>query len=82
MAPQVSQEQLVEAKKAEINKMYKRLDGKPLKAKQVENLLKEYEEARKRELEFDPRKHRLKHGIRNFDRDKSAGFSGKGVKLG
>jgi hypothetical protein len=55
MAAQVSQQQLVETKKAEINKMYKRLDGKPLKAKQVENLVKEYEEARKRELEFDPR---------------------------
>lgn len=26
----------------------------------------EYEEARKRELEFDPRKHRLVHGIRNY----------------
>jgi len=47
--------------------MYKRLDGKPLKAKQVENLMKEYEEARKRELEFDPRQHRLKHGIRAFN---------------
>jgi hypothetical protein len=62
--------------------MYKRLDGKPLKSKQVESLVKEYEEARKRELEFDPRKHRLKHGIRNFDGKKEAGFTGKGVKLG
>jgi len=43
--------------------MYKRLDGKPLKAKQVENLMKEYEEARKRELEFDPRQHRLKSEV-------------------
>ena len=62
--------------------MYKRLDGKPLKAKQVENLMKEYEEARKRELEFDPRQHRLKHGIRAFDKEKGMGFTGKGVKLG
>lgn len=42
-------------KKEEIMKMYKRLDGKQLNKKQVDILLKEYEEARKRELEFDPR---------------------------
>ena len=48
----------------------------------AKNLLKEYEEARKRELEFDPRQHRLKHGIRNFDPSKMSGFKGKGVKLG
>ena len=35
--------------------MYKRLDGKSLTGKQVDHLLKEYEEARKREQEFDPR---------------------------
>ena len=46
--------------------MYKRLDGKKLGQKQVDNLMKEYEEARKRELEFDPRKHRLVHGIYNY----------------
>lgn len=44
--------------------MYKRTDGKKLTKKQIESLVKEFEEARKRELEFDPRKHRLKHGIR------------------
>jgi len=33
MAQQKTTEQLTEAKRAEINKMYKRLDGKPLKSK-------------------------------------------------
>jgi hypothetical protein len=81
MGQKQSTEQLMEAKKQEIMKMYKRLDGKKLNSKQIEVLLKEYEEARKRELEFDPRKHRLKHGIRNFDKTATS-FSGKGVKLG
>ena len=48
-------------------------------------LVKEYEEARKRELEFDPRKHRLKNGIRQIDVNEFKGikaFSGKGVMLG
>ena len=44
-------------------------------------LIKEYEEARRRELEFDPRKHRLKHGLRNFN-PSAESFKGKGVKLG
>jgi len=43
--------------------------------------VKEYEEAKKRELEFDPRKHRLTHGIRNYNLE-GAGFKGEGVKLG
>lgn len=60
--------------------MYKRLDGKQLNSKQVDFLLKEYEEARKRELEFDPRKHRLRHGIR--EPKQIGGFQGKGSKLG
>ena len=47
--------------------MYKRLDGKSLKDKQVDLLLKEYEEAKKREMEFDPRQHRLPNGIREMD---------------
>ena len=65
--------------------MYKRLDGKQLKDKQVDLLVKEYEEARKRELEFDPRKHRLKNGIRTIDVNEIKGikaFTGKGVQLG
>jgi len=55
MGAQVSNEQIMEDKKQEIMKMYKRLDGKKLNSKQIDVLLKEYEEARKRELEFDPR---------------------------
>lgn len=62
--------------------MYKRLDGKPLKPKQVDLLLQEYEESRKRELEFDPRKHRLKHGIRIPKGTREDSFKGKGFKLG
>lgn len=61
--------------------MYKRTDGKKLTKKQVESLLNEFEEARKRELEFDPRKHRLKHGIRPV-KGTTGGFEGKGMKLG
>lgn len=61
--------------------MYKRLDGKKLNKKQIDVLLKEFEEAKKRELEFDPRKHRLTHGIRNYDKTKSQ-FQGTGFKLG
>jgi hypothetical protein len=49
--------------------------------KQVDTLVKEYEEARRRELEFDPRKHRLKHGLRDWNKT-SESFKGKGVKLG
>lgn len=63
-------------------KMYKRLDGKQLVPKQVELLLKEYEEARKRELEFDPRQHRLKHGIRAYKANGFNTFGGTGTKLG
>lgn len=61
--------------------MYKRTDGKKLTKKQVESLLNEYEEARKRELEFDPRKHRLRHGIRQV-KGAIGTFEGKGLKLG
>jgi hypothetical protein len=49
--------------------------------KQVDTLVKEYEEARRRELEFDPRKHRLKHGLRDWNKTAES-FKGKGVKLG
>lgn len=45
----------LEQKKKEIMRMYKRLDGQQLNKKQIAVLTKEYEEARKRENEFDPR---------------------------
>jgi len=76
-----SKEAELENKKQEIMKMYKRLDGKTLNSKQVSLLLKEYEEARKREQEFDPRKHRLKHGIRPPQGSINS-FKGSGTKLG
>lgn len=61
--------------------MYKRSDGTNPSDEQVDELMKEYEEARKRELEFDPRKHRLKHGIRNYGGSTNQSFKGKGVIL-
>ena len=72
---------MMEAKKEEMKKRYKITDGKPLNKKQIESLLKEFEEARKRELEFDPRQHRLKHGIR-IPKEEANAFSGKGIRLG
>ena len=44
--------------------------------------MKEHEEARKRELEFDPRKHRLQHGIRNYGGSAAAKFKGSGFRVG
>jgi hypothetical protein len=40
--------------------------------------MKEFEEARKRELEFDPRQHRLTHGIYNYGGDTANHFKGSG----
>jgi hypothetical protein len=65
-----------------------RLDGKQMTQKQIDEMVKkELEQVKKKvdEEDFDPRKHRLKHGIRNYD--KSAGVSADyfkgmtGVKL-
>ncbi len=61
-----------------------RLDGKKLTEKQKQDLLKKEMEALKKEEEdFDPRKHRLKHGIRNYDKANTTNaFDGKkGIKL-
>lgn len=63
---QKKQEDQLNQKKEEIKKMYKRLDGKPLTRKAIDLLANEYEEARKKEQEFDPRQHRLKNGVRNL----------------
>ena len=49
----------------EIAGKYKRIDGKDLTGKQKEALLKQMEEE-KNEDNFDPRQHRLRHGIRNY----------------
>ncbi len=61
-----------------------RLDGKQLTEKQKQDLLKKELDKQKKEEDFDPRKHRLKHGIRNYDKvlGNSNAFDGKkGIKL-
>ena len=63
----------------ELEKKHVRLDGKGLSEKQKQELLKKHEEEVKKEEDFDPRKHRLTHGIRNY-KDGSLKFEGKGVK--
>jgi hypothetical protein len=52
----------------EIDQKYKSLNGKPLSEKQRQTLLaRKKEELRKQENpDFDPRKHRLRHGIRGY----------------
>ncbi len=46
-----------------------RLDGKALTDKQKTELLKKHDDEKKKEEDFDPRKHRLVHGIRNYKND-------------
>lgn len=48
--------------------------------KQKKELLSKELDKKKKEEDFDPRKHRLVHGIRNYNNDKLA-FEGKGVRL-
>ena len=70
----------------EIEAKFKRLDGKQLSDKQRQELLeKELAASKKTDEDFDPRKHRLKHGILNYDKalGNTKGFENmKGVKLG
>ena len=70
----------------EMEAKFKRLDGKQLSEKQRQELIqKELEGMKKSDEDFDPRKHRLKHGIRNYDKHagNTKGFEGmKGFKLG
>lgn len=64
---------------------YVRLDGKKLTDQQKVNLLNQAKEEEKKENpDFDPRKHRITHGIRGYlepgQKAFSAGaFEGKGV---
>lgn len=52
----------------ELEAKFKRLDGKALTEKQREELVKkELDAIKKNDEDFDPRRHRLKHGIRNYD---------------
>lgn len=62
----------------ELEKKFVRLDGKTLTEKQKTDLLKKHEAEKKNEEDFDPRKHRLVHGIRNY---KVETFEGKGIKM-
>lgn len=57
-----------EEKLQAIEEKYKRVDGKKLTDKQKQELLqKSKDEEKKRENpDFDPRQHRLTHGIRNY----------------
>lgn len=70
----------------ELETKFVRLDGKALTEKQKQELLKkELDKLEKKEEDFDPRKHRLKHGIRNYGGaavEKSSLFEGKkGISL-
>lgn len=70
----------------ELEQKFVRLDGKALTEKQKQELMKkemEKIEGAKKEEDFDPRKHRLKHGIRNYNKvEKSSLFEGKkGISL-
>ena len=62
-----------------------RLDGKQLTEKQIQEMVKaEMATMKKDDDDFDPRKHRLKHGIRNYDQATGTAppkFEGKGTKL-
>lgn len=85
----IPEEQLMqeEARKKilEKTKNLRRLDGKELTEKQIQEMVKkEMLTMKKDDEDFDPRKHRLKHGIRNYDQangNAPAKFEGKGVKV-
>lgn len=62
-----------------------RLDGKQLTQKQIDEMVKKEMESMKKKVDeedFDPRKHRLKHGIRNYDKAALDGDYFKGMKGG
>lgn len=60
-----------------------RLDGKALTDKQREELIKkEIDSSKKSDEDFDPRQHRLKHGIYDTNAGNITSFEGKkGIKL-
>ena len=65
-----------------------RIDGKQLTEKQKRELLaKEKAKQQEENPDFDPRKHKLVHGIRNYREKGQAAFEqgafeGQGVKIG
>lgn len=63
---------------------YKRVDGKQLTKKQLLKMAKkdlDAKEAEDKEKNFDPRQHRLKHGIRHWKKKHDLGFTGTGFSL-
>lgn len=59
-----------------------RLDGKPISEKQKQDLLKKIKEKEQEaNLDFDPRKFKLKHGIRGAAEGPKQTFGQKGVRL-
>jgi hypothetical protein len=59
-----------------------RLDGKPISEKQRQDLLKKIKEKEaEANLDFDPRKFKLKHGVRGADEGTKPVFGAKGTRL-
>ena len=59
-----------------------RLDGKPISDKQKQDLLKKIKEKEaEANLDFDPRKFKLKHGVRGADEGTKPVFGAKGTRL-
>lgn len=77
---QIDEEAETLKKVQELEAKHVRLDGKALTDKQKQELLKKEAESKKKEEDFDPRKHRLVHGIRNYNNEKNK-FEGKGIKM-
>lgn len=67
---------------------YTRIDGKALSAKQKREILDSLKQKEKAENpDFDPRKHRLQHGIRGYvesgqTRHAPGAFQGSGTAIG
>lgn len=53
-------------KELKFDEKFTRIDGKKLTKKQKEKLLKKVHEEEK-DSDYNPREHRLKHGIKNYD---------------
>lgn len=80
------QEEKDATKLKELEGKYVRIDGKKLTQKQKKDLLAKVkeEEKSKEQPDFDPRKHRLVHGIRDYSENGVFGvnsFQGQGIKL-
>ena len=73
---------------ASVKDKYQRIDGKELTAKQQRDIITKLKKQKMEENpEFDPRKHRLTHGIRNYKMSgektyEPGAFSGAGTSIG